>query len=160
MEEKKNIDKENEKIELEPINIIQKQINRLSKDIQYIKNEKIPEMLILIENTGKIGNQNNQNKNINEVKNEKNQVLQWSRRNNNKNNNNNNNNIQNGFEKADIYYKRNSKSLSNKYKSKQKMQFKNSESFTNEDEDFYKINRPRIHTHNNKIDKNDKIKKI
>ena len=72
---------------------------------------------------------------------------------------NNNNNIQNDFEKVDIYYKRSSKSLSNKYKSKQKMQFKNSESFTNEDEDFYKINRPRIHTHNNKIDKNDKIKK-
>ena len=41
----------------------------------------------------------------------------------------NNNNIQNDFEKVDIYYKKNSKSLSNKYKSKQKMHFKNGESF-------------------------------
>ena len=71
----------------------------------------------------------------------------------------NNNNIQNDFEKGDIYYKKNSKSLSNKYKSKQKMHFKNGESFSNEDEDFYKMNRPRIHTHNNIIDKNNKAKK-
>ena len=32
----------------------------------------------------------------------------------------NNNNIQNDFEKVDIYYKKNSKSLSNKYKSNKK----------------------------------------
>ncbi len=58
----------------------------------------------------------------------------------------------------DIFYKRNSKSLSNKFNLKQKIQLKNDESF-NEDEIFYMMNRPRIYTHNNKIDKCDKIKK-
>ena len=65
------IQKENEQsgnIDLEPLNILKKElkkeINRLSKDIKYLKEEKIPEMLILIENSKGVVIDNNSKNNI------------------------------------------------------------------------------------------------
>ena len=42
---------ENNKIDLEPLKILEKEVNRHSKEIKYLKEEKIPELLILIENS-------------------------------------------------------------------------------------------------------------
>ena len=92
------IQKENEQsgnIDLEPLNILKKElkkeINRLSKDIKYLKEEKIPEMLILIENSKGVAIDNNSKNNIKKeeeinVGNRRKQggdsSLPWSRRNN------------------------------------------------------------------------------
>ena len=75
--------------------------------------------------------------------------------------------IKNNLENIDIDIKRNSKSLSNKYNSNQNnnnnnkigMQNINDEPFNYDDEEFYRMNRPRIKTHNDEIGKNEKIKK-
>ena len=56
---KENI--ENEKIDLQPINILKKEINRISKDLKNVKEEKIPEILILIENLKSADNSNSNN---------------------------------------------------------------------------------------------------
>ena len=60
--EKENVienDINNNKIDLEPINILKKEMNRLSKDLKNINEKKIPEIYILIENLGKTGNNSN-----------------------------------------------------------------------------------------------------
>ena len=62
---KENIDNDNEKINLEPINILKKEINRISKDVKNLKEEKIPEILILIENLKNAENNSNNNSNVN-----------------------------------------------------------------------------------------------
>ena len=75
--------------------------------------------------------------------------------------------IKNNLENIDIDIKRNSKSLSNKYNSNQNnnnnnkmgMQNINDEPFNYDDEEFYRMNRPRMNTHNDEIGKNEKIKK-
>ena len=101
----------NNKTELEPINILKKEINRLSKDIKNIKEEKIPEILILIENMKNFDNSGNNKKkekfeeeiNIgNRRKKQDNFAMTWSRRNNTKSifdaiNTNNNININNNI---------------------------------------------------------------
>ena len=63
---KENTDNDNEKINLEPINILKKEINRISKDVKNLKEEKIPEILILIENLKNAENNSNiNNSNVN-----------------------------------------------------------------------------------------------
>ena len=65
-QEKNNNEKNinNNNIDLEPINILKKEINRLSKDIKNIKDEKIPEILILIENMKNFDNSGNNQKKV------------------------------------------------------------------------------------------------
>ena len=114
LEQEKNNTEKNINTDLEPINILKKEINRLSKDIKNIKEEKIPEILILIENIRNIENSGNNIRNENpeeEInvgnrrKKQDNFAKTWSRRNNtnsildtiNTNNNYNTNNFNNNI---------------------------------------------------------------
>ena len=71
---------ENNQIDLEPIKRLEKEINRLSKDIKYVKEEKIPEILILIENLNLKNAENSSNNLIKKEKEENEEINIGNRR--------------------------------------------------------------------------------
>ena len=71
---------ENNKIDLEPLKILEKEVNRHSKEIKYLKEEKIPELLILIENSNLKNAGNGPNNFIKKEKEENGEINFGSRR--------------------------------------------------------------------------------
>ena len=154
LEQEKNKNEKNiinNKTDLEPINILKKEINRLSKDIKNIKEEKIPEILILIENMKNFDNSGNNIKkekfeeeiNIgNRRKKQDNFAMTWSRRNNTKSifdaiNTNNNININNNINNFEENINNNNKI--------------NIENVQEENESNNNINNPNMSNNNNNL---------